>query len=72
LDETHLRAGGIRDQDLIDNHLKRYRRHQPEELKKERRDQYFREQIAIFGDRLQKPGDIKRVADVTKQRAARD
>lgn len=46
-------------QHLVDHHLKKQRRNQPKQLQEERRDQYFRQQVSVFMNRLQKPGYIE-------------
>src|SRR5262249_45057095 len=51
-------------QHLVDDHLEEQRRDEREQLQEERRDQHLAQEIAIFVDRAQKPGDVESASDV--------
>ena len=51
-------------QHLVDDHLEEQRRDQSEQLQEERRDQHFAQEMPIFVDRSQKPGDVEPAGDV--------
>ena len=51
-------------QHLVDDHLKEQRRDQGEQLQEERRDQHLAQEMPIFVDRSQKPGDVEPAGDV--------
>src|SRR5262249_59246373 len=45
-------------------YLEEQRRDEREQLQEERRDQHLAQEIAIFVDRAQKPGDVESAGDV--------
>ena len=64
-DDQHVeRAQGPVHQHLVDDHLEEQRRDQGEQLQEERRDQHLAQEMAIFVDRSQKPGDVEPAGDV--------
>ena len=69
-DHQHVqRAQAAVHQDLVDHHLEEQRRHQREYLQKERGNQDFGEEPAVFVDRADEPGDVELAREV--QRLAR-
>ena len=57
-------------QHLVDDHLEEQRRDQCEQLQKEGGDQHLAQEMAIFVDRSQKPGDVETAGDVRQSRSA--
>ena len=70
-DDQHVeRAQGPVYQHLVDDHLEEQRRDQGEQLQEERRDQHLAQQMSIFVDRSQKPGDVEAAGDVRQSAPA--
>ena len=57
-------------QHLVDDHLEEQRRDQAEQLQEERREEHLAQEISIFVDRSQKPGDVESAGDVRQSRPA--
>ena len=55
------------DKYLIDDHLEEKRRHQRKELEEERGEQHFAQEMAIFVDRAQEPGDVESSCEIRKR-----
>jgi hypothetical protein len=70
-DDQHVEGGqGPVNQHLIDDHLEEQRRDQTEQLQKERREQHLAQEMSIFVDGSQKPGDVEPAGDVRQSRPA--
>ena len=57
-------------QHLVDDHLEEQRRDQAEQLQEERGEQHLAQEMAIFVDRPQEPGDVEPAGDVRQSGAA--
>ena len=67
-DDQHVEgAQGPVDQHLVDDDLEEHRRHQREQLEEERGDQHLAQQMAVFVDCSQKPGDVEPAGDVRQR-----
>ena len=58
-------------QHLVDDDLEEQRRNQREQLQKERRDQHLADDMAIFVDGAEKPGDVEAARQVQEPDPAR-
>jgi hypothetical protein len=64
-DDQHVqRAQRPVHQHLVDDHLEEQRRDEREQLQEERRDQHLAQEMAIFVNRAQKPGDVEPAGNV--------
>jgi hypothetical protein len=57
-------------QHLVDDDLEEQRRDQAEQLQEERAEQHLAQEVAIFVDRPQKPGDVEPAGDIRQSGAA--
>ena len=70
-DDQHVeRAQAAMHQHLVDDDLEEQRRDQREQLQEERGDQHLAEQMAIFVDRAEEPGDVEAARQVRQVRRA--
>ena len=64
-DDKHVeRAQAAMHQHLVDDDLEEQRRHQGEQLQKERCNQHFAQQMPVFMDRPHEPGDVEAAGDL--------
>ena len=64
-DDQHVeRAHAAMHEHLVDDDLEEQRRDERKELQEERGDQHFAEQMAVFVDRAQEPGDVEAAREV--------
>ena len=69
-DEDIEGAQGPVHQHLVDDDLEEQRRDQAEQLQEERGDHHLAQQVTIFMDRPQKPGDVEPARDIRQSGAA--
>src|SRR5262249_32927686 len=72
-DHQHIEcAQAVMHQHLVDYYLKEQRRDEGKDLKKERCDQYLGEQVPVFVDSSQEPGQVEATREVRQGRSASD